>query len=39
MFPVRWERGTGTGDGIRRLAKLGYIGGIHLSIDFSMEGT
>ena len=30
MFPVRWERGTGTGDESRGLEKIGYIEGIHL---------
>ena len=30
MFPVRWERGTGTGDESRGLEKIGYSEGIHL---------
>ena len=39
MFPVRWERGTETGDGSRRLAKIGDNRGILLSNDFSKWGT
>jgi hypothetical protein len=39
MFPVRRKRGTGTRDEIRRLAKTGNGGGIHLSKDYSIEGT
>jgi hypothetical protein len=39
IFPVRRERETGTGDGIRWPAELGYNEGIHLSKDYSMEET
>ena len=39
MFPVRWERGTGTRDESRWLKKIGYNEGIHLSNDFFIAGT